>query len=94
MATLWRIDDEGAAAFARRFYVALRSRTPAGALAQAQRDLMSDSRYAHPYYWAGYVLTGDGLLDGGSAVTANATGVAVTSLTSENTVPRSGRSAP
>ncbi|HTJ24407.1 MAG TPA: CHAT domain-containing tetratricopeptide repeat protein [Gemmatimonadaceae bacterium] len=60
VATLWRIDDEGAAAFAAHFYARLAHGTVAEALAQAQRDLMADSRYESPYYWAAYELTGGG----------------------------------
>lgn len=61
VATLWRIDDPGAAAFATLFYSELsRSHTPVTALAQAQRSLIHDSRYGSPYYWAGYRLTGTG----------------------------------
>ena len=63
VATLWRIDDEGAAAFAEAFYDALRSRAPLDALAAAQRALLHDPRYARfsaPRYWAPYVLAGRG----------------------------------
>jgi CHAT domain-containing protein/tetratricopeptide (TPR) repeat protein len=60
VATLWRIEDAGAAAFAERFYVHLRQLSPADALAAAQRDLRQDPRYGAPYYWAAYFLTGEG----------------------------------
>jgi len=60
IATLWRIEDEGGAAFADRFYAHLASAPPAEALALAQRDLMKDSRWSAPYVWAGYVLSADG----------------------------------
>jgi len=62
VATLWRIDDEGAAAFAAAFYDAMRTRPPLGALASAQRALLRDPRYTRfssPRYWAAYVLAGD-----------------------------------
>jgi CHAT domain-containing protein len=62
VATLWRIDDEGASEFARRFYVNLATQSPASALSSAQRELVRDSRYSSPYYWAGYVLSGSGSL--------------------------------
>ena len=58
VATLWRIEDRSAAALAARFYVHLRTRPPAEALALAQRDLLADGRHAAPYYWAGHVLIG------------------------------------
>jgi len=63
VATLWRIDDEGAAAFAEAFYDAMRARPPLDALAAAQRTLLRDPRYARfsaPRYWAAYVLAGAG----------------------------------
>lgn len=56
--TLWRIDDAGAAAFADRFYRALPKKGLAEAVASAQQSISGDSRYASPYYWAGYVLSG------------------------------------
>jgi CHAT domain-containing protein/Tfp pilus assembly protein PilF len=58
--TLWRIDDAGAAAFAGQFYRALQRQSLAEAVAAAQRSMASDSHYASPYYWAGYILSGGG----------------------------------
>jgi CHAT domain-containing protein len=60
VATLWRIGDEGAAAFAQRFYTELGTMEPAEALARAQRAMLRDRRYASPYYWAAYLVSGDG----------------------------------
>ena len=60
VATLWAIDDRGAAVFAARFYGHLRSRSSAEALALAQRDMIRSGRYEDPYYWAGYRLSGPG----------------------------------
>jgi CHAT domain-containing protein len=60
VATLWRIDDRGAAELATRFYHQLRGRSPAEALALAQRDLLRSEVYRKPYYWAGYRISGDG----------------------------------
>jgi len=60
VATLWRVPDDGAAAFAARFYRALAGRDPVEALAAAQREMLSDPRYAAPYYWAAYQITGSG----------------------------------
>jgi CHAT domain-containing protein len=73
ISTLWRIDDAGAAAFAERFYRNLRRLPTAEALASAQRQTAADARYASPYYWAGYVLAGDGRL--GAAQVARAASV-------------------
>ncbi len=64
VATLWRVEDEGAAVFAEAFYRQLRSVEPAKALAGAQRELLSRPRYAAPYYWAAYSLSGSGTFVG------------------------------
>jgi CHAT domain-containing protein len=61
IATLWRIQDEGAANFAGRFYGHLRSSSSAAALAQTQREMIRDPRFSAPYYWASYVISGEGL---------------------------------
>jgi CHAT domain-containing protein/tetratricopeptide (TPR) repeat protein len=60
VATLWRIEDEGAAVFAEAYYRELRSVEPSNALARAQRELLSQERYKSPYYWAAYSLSGAG----------------------------------
>jgi CHAT domain-containing protein/tetratricopeptide (TPR) repeat protein len=60
VATLWRVDDEGAAAFAAEYYRRLATDGPVDALAGAQRTLARDRRFSAPYYWAGYTLAGDG----------------------------------
>ena len=62
VATLWRIDDEGAARFAEHFYRRLGSANATTALAEAQRQMMQDPVYGAPYYWAGYRLTGSGTI--------------------------------
>jgi CHAT domain-containing protein len=58
VATLWAIPDTGAAVFATRFYAELDRTEPAEALASAQRALLADGRFRHPYYWAGYRVAG------------------------------------
>ncbi len=60
IATLWRVEDRGAADVASRFYGRLSGRAPPEALALVQREMLADNRYQTPYYWAGYVLSGDG----------------------------------
>jgi CHAT domain-containing protein len=59
IATLWRIDDEGAAYFAETFYRQLANRSAAEALAEAQRAMIRHPRWGDPYYWAAYTLSGD-----------------------------------
>ena len=61
IATLWQIADDGAANFAGRFYTDLRTSSPADALARTQREMIRDSRFSAPYYWAPYVISGEGL---------------------------------
>ena len=69
IATLWRVEDEGAAAFARSFYHHLGENgrlqrqghaSVSDALALAQRELIRSHSYHAPYYWAGYRVTGSG----------------------------------
>jgi CHAT domain-containing protein len=60
VATLWRVQDDGAAALAERFYQHLRSVSPAEALAAAQREMLANPRYHAPYHWAAYSLNGSG----------------------------------
>jgi CHAT domain-containing protein/tetratricopeptide (TPR) repeat protein len=60
VATLWRIDDTGASVFASRFYEAALRVPPPEALAEAQRAMIADERYANPYYWAAYDVSGTG----------------------------------
>lgn len=62
VATLWRVDDRGAAAFAEEFYRRLESEGPVAALAGAQRALAAGGSFTAPYYWAGYALAGEGSL--------------------------------
>jgi CHAT domain-containing protein len=61
IATLWKIQDDGAATFAGRFYSHLRGSSPSDALARAQRETIRDLRFKAPYYWASYVISGEGL---------------------------------
>jgi CHAT domain-containing protein len=60
--TLWRVDDRATAELMRVFYAEMlgpRARPPASALRAAQAALASQPRWAHPYYWAGFVVQGD-----------------------------------
>jgi CHAT domain-containing protein len=60
IATLWRVDDQGAAELAARFYDHFPGMPAAEALASAQREILGAARWRAPYYWAGYVLSGEG----------------------------------
>jgi CHAT domain-containing protein len=61
LASLWPVEDRATAEFMRIFYQALlvEHSTAANALRVAQRRLSADSRWASPYYWAGFVLQGN-----------------------------------
>lgn len=63
LVTLWPIDDRATAVFMENFYrrlLAERS-SPAAALAGAQREMLSTSRWRSAYYWAGFVMLGEGI---------------------------------
>lgn len=60
IATLWRVEDAGAAALAEAFYRHLRTQSPVDALAAAQRELAGGGRWSAPYHWAGYRISGRG----------------------------------
>lgn len=58
----WRVNSASTAQLMKSFYRALAMRPPAGhkseALRQASLRLLKDSRFRHPFYWAGFVLVG------------------------------------
>jgi CHAT domain-containing protein len=60
VSTLWPIEDNGAGAFAERYYRNLQNGGPAEALAAAQRQMLQHEDYYSPFYWAGYQLAGTG----------------------------------
>ena len=61
LATLWAVDDMATAHFVEHFYDALAAgETCNVALASAQEALKIQAETQHPYYWAGFVLIGEG----------------------------------
>ena len=61
VASLWPVNDEVTSALTRRFYRELERGVATGAaLRSAQLALAADERTARPFYWAGFVLVGDG----------------------------------
>jgi len=61
VATLWPVDDAATSRLIGVFYDELAAgRTPAAALAAARAALHGDPATAHPFYWAGFVLLGEG----------------------------------
>jgi CHAT domain-containing protein/tetratricopeptide (TPR) repeat protein len=61
VATLWPVSDRVTAKFMEAFYGYLaEGGSVAGALRAAQLDIRSRAAYRHPFYWAGFVVLGDG----------------------------------
>lgn len=59
IASLWSVDDETSALLMERFYTHLRDGMgKAEALRQAKLEVREE--YPNPYYWAAFVLSGDG----------------------------------
>ena len=59
MATLWPVEDRATADFMTQFYAGLKAgKSEAQALAEAQRGMLRKSATAHPFYWAGFTLSG------------------------------------
>lgn len=59
IATLWSVNDKVTGLLMEQFYTHLRSgMTKAQALRTAQMEVRFE--YPHPYYWAAFILTGDG----------------------------------
>ncbi|MES2054487.1 MAG: CHAT domain-containing protein [Pseudomonadota bacterium] len=60
LATYWQVSAEQESdEFIRTFYANARSGTMGNALQAAQRSLMDQPTYSHPFYWAPYFLVGD-----------------------------------
>jgi outer membrane protein assembly factor BamB len=59
LVSLWKVDDVATAAFMGLFYEALQQGTPVDeALTSAQLGIRKNAKWAHPYYWAGFILSG------------------------------------
>ena len=57
--THWRVDDRTTAGLMRAFYARLRGGAGAAeALAEAQRAALKDPSTGHPFFWAGFSLSG------------------------------------
>jgi CHAT domain-containing protein len=60
LATLWRVDDLATADFMSEFYGLLaEGMRPAEALAITQRRILAEPSTRQPFYWAGFVLSGN-----------------------------------
>src|SRR5207249_4774075 len=58
VATLWSVADESTAALMESFYQAVAKRGRAQALREAQLELRK--KMPHPFFWAPFVMVGDG----------------------------------
>jgi CHAT domain-containing protein len=60
VASLWPVSDQSTATLMETFYERMfKNKEPVGrALNEARLSLMTDVRYAHPYYWAPFVVIG------------------------------------
>ena len=61
LVSLWKVNDASTADLMTQFYEQLRKnngKNKAAALRQAQLQMISQNRYAHPYYWAPFILQG------------------------------------
>lgn len=59
LGSLWRVSDDTAQAYMRRFYdeYVRHDATPVAAAQAAARALSRDPDFSHPYYWAAFVVT-------------------------------------
>ncbi len=63
LASLWFVNDESTAELSSRFYENLIAKklTRAAALREAQMAMIADERFAHPAYWAPFLMIGSWL---------------------------------
>jgi CHAT domain-containing protein len=61
LVSLWNVDDEGTATFMASFYRGMwqKGLTPAAALREAQLEMLQQSKWQSPYYWAAFTLQGE-----------------------------------
>jgi CHAT domain-containing protein len=60
IASLWSVSDESTRVLMEKFYTHLRAgKSKAGALRAAQTEMIASGKYAHPYHWAAFGVTGD-----------------------------------
>jgi CHAT domain-containing protein len=68
VASLWSVSDRSTARFMTEFYTALARGAPAHvALRQAKLRLLSDQAWHEPFYWAAFIVTGNGAWQGAPA---------------------------
>ena len=62
VASLWKVGDKATAELMKRFYqkMFVDKLRPAAALRAAQVSMLMERQWQACYYWAGFVLVGDG----------------------------------
>lgn len=59
MMSLWSVDDQASSQLMERFYTHLRDgQSIAQALQRTKQEMIRSGTLSHPFYWAGYVLSG------------------------------------
>ena len=75
VASLWTVSDESTARLMEHFYARLKTgEGPAEAMQTAMLDIRE--QYDHPYFWAPFVVVGDGLTRSDASAASADTGVA------------------
>jgi CHAT domain-containing protein len=59
IASLWSVDDKATGILMNKFYENLKTMNKLEALRSAQKSLLADSKFNHPYYWAPFLLVGN-----------------------------------
>ena len=58
--TLWQVDDIATKELMAGYYTKLRAGKPrSSGLREMQLEIQSRDKYAHPFYWASFILSGD-----------------------------------
>ena len=59
LGSLWRVSDDAAQEYMKRFYQAYVSRneTPAASAQAAALEMSRDPKFGHPYFWAAFAVT-------------------------------------
>ncbi|MDD5572116.1 MAG: CHAT domain-containing protein, partial [Bacteroidales bacterium] len=59
IATLWSVDDKATGLLMKKFYENMKTMNKLEALQAAQKSLLADKKFSHPYYWAPFLLVGN-----------------------------------
>jgi CHAT domain-containing protein len=61
LVSLWNVDDEGTSELMSRFYKKMlqEGQKPTAALRAAQIEMLQETKWKAPYYWAAFVLQGE-----------------------------------